>query len=135
MDESLGTYRSKVRTMLKTWLAVDDAGLDVVFAENKKIIQMNDINYNYNTMKPASYAARAIYNALPDTGHTTQTRFHVDDEPLSELDCRRLGRVLNDPKRHMEIYRSGDGQLINICGAHFYYDNFMATLRQLFPNN
>lgn len=132
MDEGYEQYREKVYTMLKTWLNLDEAGLADLFAKNDTIIRLNDINYNYNTMKPASYAARAIYDALPDTGNTTKTYFHVDDEPLCDMDRDRLARVLNDPTRHMEIYRSGEGQLINICGAHFNYNSFMATLRQLF---
>jgi hypothetical protein len=51
-------------------------------------------------------------------------------EPLNEVDRKRLGRVLHQRSRKLNILRLGDGSRISVNGATFDFGGFMATLRQ-----
>ena len=53
---------------------------------------------------------------------------------LSPYDRERLGRVLHRVVHQQDAYRVGDGNRININGAHFDFPAFMETLRELIPD-
>lgn len=52
-------------------------------------------------------------------------------EPLNDYERKRLGRVLHQRSREINVMRIGDGSRVRVNGATFEFGSFMATLRQL----